>query len=329
MSAKSQHKNIILAVTACTAVVAAVALIGFYTLGQKEESIQGKVEATEYRVAGKATGRILELRVEEGDYVKEGDTLAIIEAPEARARKSQAQDADDAASALDEMARKGARQEQVRTAFAVLQQTKAGLEIAEKSYRRMQRLFDEGVVSEQKRDEAFANYKAMEAQVKAAQSQYDMARNAARREERLAAAAQGERANEAAEEAGSYANETVLIAQKEGEVSEVYPRVGELVGAGSPIMSISVMNDVWGTFNVSEDHLNGFAVGKTFTAFIPAFNKDIEMRVDYVKDLGGYAVRKATNANGQYGLKTFEVKARPVKPLEGLRPGMSLVIKNP
>ena len=89
------------------------------------------------------------------------------------------------------------------------------------------------------------------------------------------------------------------------------------------------MNDVWGTFNVSEDHLDGFAVGKTFTAFIPAFNKDIEMRVDYVKDLGGYAVRKATNANGQYGLKTFEVKARPVKPLEGLRPGMSLVIKNP
>ena len=207
-------------------------MIGFYTLGQKEESIQGQVEATEYRVAGKAKGRILELRVEEGDYVKEGDTLAIIEAPEARARKSQAQDADDAASALDEMARKGARQEQVRTAFAVLQQTKAGLEIAEKSYRRMQRLFDEGVVSEQKRDEAFANYKAMEAQVKAAQSQYDMARNAARREERMAAAAQGERANEAAEEAGSYANETVLIAQKEGEVSEVYPRVGELVGAG-------------------------------------------------------------------------------------------------
>lgn len=329
MSAKSQHNSIVLAAIGFTAVVAVVALIGFFTLGQKDESIQGQVEVTEYRVSSKVTGRILELPVKEGDYVKAGDTLAIIDAPEVRAKMSQAQGAEDAASAMSEMARNGARQEQVRAAFAVLQQAKAGLEIAEKSYRRMQRLFDEGVVSEQKRDEAFANYKAMEAQVKAAQSQYDMAKNGARREERLAAAAQVDRAKGAVAEVGSYINETVQIAQKEGEVSEVYPRVGELVGAGSPIMSISVMSDVWGTFNVREDQLNGLAVGKTFTAFVPAFNKDIEMRVYYMKDQGSYAVWKATKANGQYDLKTFEIKARPVKPLEGLRPGMSLVIKNP
>ena len=329
MSAKSQHNSIVLAAIGFTAVVAVVALIGFFTLGQKDESIQGQVEVTEYRVSSKVTGRILELPVKEGDYVKAGDTLAIIDAPEVRAKMSQAQGAEDAASAMSEMARNGARKEQVRAAFAVLQQAKAGLEIAEKSYRRMQRLFDEGVVSEQKRDEAFANYKAMEAQVKAAQSQYDMAKNGARREERLAAAAQVDRAKGAVAEVGSYINETVQIAQKEGEVSEVYPRVGELVGAGSPIMSISVMSDVWGTFNVREDQLNGLAVGKTFTAFVPAFNKDIEMRVYYMKDQGSYAVWKATKANGQYDLKTFEIKARPVKPLEGLRPGMSLVIKNP
>lgn len=327
MSAKTQHNNILLAVAGFTAVVAIVAIIGFFAFDHDAEIIQGQVEVTEYRVSSKVPGRILELCVKEGDFVKVGDTLAILDAPDIKAKLTQAQSAENAAVAMNEMANKGARDEQIRGAFSVLQQAKAGLEIAQKSYERVQRLFDEGVMTEQKRDEAFANYKAMEAQVKAAQSQYDMARNGARREEKMASAAQVARAKGAVQEVGSYINETVQTAQMEGEVNDIYPQVGELVGTGSPIMSISVMNDMWGTFNVREDQLNGLAVGKTFTAFVPAFNKSIRMKVYYMKDEGSYATWKATKANGRFDLKTFEVKARPVDKLEGLRPGMSLVIK--
>ena len=182
-------------------------------------------------------------------------------------------------------------------------------------------------MSAQKRDEAYANYKAMEAQMKAAQSQYDMAVNGARMEDKMAASAQVGRAKGAVNEVNSYIHETVQVAQIEGEVSDIYPKVGELVGTGSPIMSISVMDDMWGTFNVREDELGNMQVGSEFTAFVPAFNKDIKMKVYYLKDQGSYAVWKATKANGQYDLKTFEVKARPVDKLEGLRPGMSLIIK--
>jgi HlyD family secretion protein len=209
----------------------------------------------------------------------------------------------------------------------LLQQAKAGREIAEKSYQRVQRLFDEGVVSAQKRDEAFAQYKAYQAQEKAAQSQYEMAVNGARREDKMAAAAQVGRARGAVAEVNSYLGETVQTAQMAGEVSTVYPKVGELVGTGSPIMTISIMDDIWGTFNVREDQLNGMKVGTEFTAFVPAFNKDLKMRVYYMKDQGSFAVWKATKANGQYDLKTFEVKARPTEKLEGLRPGMSLIYK--
>ena len=113
----------------------------------------------------------------------------------------------------------------------------------------------------------------------------------------------------------------------QGEVSNVYPKVGELVGLGSPIMSISIMSDMWGTFNVREDHLQGLNKGDEFTAFVPAFNKNIKMKVYYLKDQGSYATWKATKDNGDYDRKTFEVKARPITKLEGLRPGMSLIIK--
>ena len=325
--AKEQHKNILFAILGFVVVVIIVALIGFFALGRDPELIQGQVEVSEYRVSSKVPGRILEIRVKEGDYVKVGDTLAILDAPDVRAKMEQAQSAENAAAALELKAQNGARQEQIQGAYQVWQQAKAGLEIAEKSYQRIQRLFDEGVISAQKRDEVYANYKAMEAQCKAAESQYQMAQNGARREDKLAAAAQVGRARGAVQEVNSYIHETVQIAQMEGEISSIYPKVGELVGTGSPIMTISMMQDMWGTFNVREDQLNGMEVGKTFKAFVPAFNKDVEMKVYYMKDQGSFAVWKATKANGQYDLKTFEVRARPTEKFDGLRPGMSLIVK--
>ena len=328
MSVKSQNNNILLAAAGFALVVVVVALIGYFALGKDEPTVQGQVEVTEYRVSSKVPGRIVELRVKEGDYVRVGDTLAILDAPEVNAKMQQAQSAEDAASAMDLMARKGARAEQIKAAYQLLQQVKAGREIAEKSYYRVQRLFNEGVMSEQKRDEAFASYKAMEAQEKAAQSQYDMAVNGARQEEKMAAQAQVNRAKGAVNEVKSFLKETVQIAQMEGEVSEVFPKVGELVGTGAPIMTISVLRDLWGTFNVREDQLNGMKVGQEIETFIPAFNKNIKMKAYAIKDEGNYAVWKATKANGQYDLKTFEVKACPIEKVEGLRPGMSLVMNH-
>ena len=327
MSAKSQHNNILLAILGFAAVVVLVALIGFFALGRDPELMQGQVEVGEYRVSSKVPGRILEIRVKEGDWVKVGDTLAIIDAPEVRAKMEQARGAESAAAALELKAQNGARQEQIQGAYQLWQQAKAGLEIAEKSYNRVQRLFDEGVMSAQKRDEAYASYKAMEAQEKAAKSQYEMAQNGARREDKLAAAAQVDRARGAVQEVNSYIHETVQIAQMEGEVSDIYPKVGELVGTGSPIMTISLMKDMWGAFNVREDQLGQMTVGTVVDAFVPAFNKSVKMKIYYLKDQGTYAVWKATKANGQYDLKTFEVKARPVENVDGLRPGMSLIIK--
>lgn len=328
MSEKTQHKNILLTVAAFTVVVVIIAVIGTLVFKSEPEIIQGYVEVSEYRVSSKVPGRVLELRVKEGDYVNVGDTLAIIDAPDVKAKLAQAESAESAASAMDQMANNGARREQINGAYALLQQAKAGLEIAQKSYNRVQRLYDEGVMSAQKRDEAFANYKAIEAQVKAAQSQYDMAVNGARREEKMAAAAQVNRAKGAVQEVNSYISETMQTAQKAGEVSDVYPKEGELIGTGSPIMSVSLLDDMWGTFNVREDQLNGMRIGSVITAYAPAFKKDIKMKVYYIKDQGSYATWKATKANGQYDLKTFEVKAKPLKEYEGLRPGMSVIIRN-
>ncbi len=327
MSAKTQHHNIILAIIGFASVVIVVAIIGFLTLGKTPEIVQGEIEVSEYRVSCKIPGRIQELRVKEGDYVHVGDTLVILEAPEVNAQEKAASATQQAASAMSDMADNGARKEQIQGAYQLWQQALVGCDIAKKSYDRVQNLFNEGVLSAQKRDEAFAAYKASEAQVKAAQSQYDMAKNGARIEERKAAAEQARAAQGAVDVVKSLLKETVQVSNVEGEVSSIYPKEGELVGIGSPIMSISIMKDMWGTFNVREDQLKGLKLGNIFTAFVPAFNKEVKLKVYYIKDQGSFAVWKATKSNGQYDLKTFEVKARPTNPFDGLRPGMSLIIR--
>lgn len=327
MNEKAQHKSVMIALGVFALAVLIVGTIGYFTIGSEEEVIQGQIDVEEYRVSSKVPSRILELRVKEGDYVHVGDTLAILDAPEVEAKAVQAESVESAATAISNMAKAGARKEQIQGAYEIWQQAKAGLEISKKSYERVQRLFDEGVLSEKKRDEAYANFKAFEAQEKAAKSQYDMAVNGARTEEKAAAAAQVNQAKGAVKEVSSYIRETVQIAQMEGEVATIYPKVGELIGSGSPIMTISLIDDVWGAFNMREDQLKGLKIGDKFKAFLPAFNQEIELKVTSIKDQGSYATWKATKSNGQYDMKTFEVKARPTKKFDGLRPGMSVIIK--
>ena len=197
MAERTQRSNILLAFISLTAVIAVVSLIGFFTLGKGPEIIQGQAEADEYRVSGKVPARILELRVKEGDKVKAGDTLVILEAPDVMAKLSQAQAAEQAARAISEKAQRGTRREQLQAAFEMWQKAKAGVEIAEKSYNRVNRLFEQGVMSAQKRDEAKAQFDAMAATEKAARSQYEMAKNGARQEDKAAAAAQVERVQKA------------------------------------------------------------------------------------------------------------------------------------
>ncbi len=292
-SIKSQNSNMLLAFLTMTGIIVVVAIAGFFMLRKGPEIIQGQAEVDEYRVSSKVPGRILEFRVKEGQSVNAGDTLAILEAPEVQAKMAQAQAAEEAAQAQNEKAIKGARQEQIQTAYEMWQKARAGVEIAEKSYKRVKNLFEQGVMPAQKLDEISAQRNAAIATEKAAKAQYTMAKNGAEREDKMAAAALVNRAKGAVAEVESYVKETYLIAQSKGEVSEIFPKVGELVGTGAPIMNIAMLDNLWVTFNVREDLLQGLTMGSEFEASIPALNnKIVKLKVYFLKDVGTYAAWK-------------------------------------
>jgi len=310
------------------AVIIAVGLYGFFFLNQEDNIIQGEADVTEVRISSKVPGRIARYLVDEGSYVKKGDTLAILSIPDVEAKLAQASAAEQGAAAQNQKAIKGARVEQIQGAYEMWQKARVGTDIAKKSYTRVQNLYDKGVVTAQKRDETEAQYDAAVATEKAAKAQYDMSVNGAEREDKEAAQAMLERAKGAVAEAESYVSESYLISPVDGKITDKFPNEGELVGSGAPIMNVAKLDDKWGSFNIREDRLKNYKdIGTTIKAYVPALEQDVEMTIYYVKDLGSYAAWKATKTTGQYDRKTFEVRARFKDSSIDVLPGMSLIIK--
>jgi len=321
-------KNLWIGIGVVIAVVAIVALIGVVALRPEPEILMGEVAASEYRVSNKVPGRLDTLYVRESQHVHAGDTLAYISSPEVDAKLTQAKAARSAASAQSNKANSGARQQQIASAYEMWQKAQTGMDIAKKSYDRVQSLYDKKVVSAQKRDEAEAQYKAAVATANAAKEQYNLAVEGAQREDKQAASALVAQANGAVSEVESYVNDRFLIAPCDGEVVEIYPKRSELVGTGSPVMSIVDMNDVWFTFSVREDLLKELKIGRMVDVQIPALGEQTyKAKVTYLRAMASYATWRATKTNGQYDVKSFDIKLVPQEKIPDLRPGMTVIIK--
>ena len=325
--ATNSTKSIILGIGIIAILMVLIASAGFIFFGEKEDIITGQVEVDEIRIAGKVPGRIAEFLVEEGQSVKEGDTLVRIYSPEVLAKLEQAEAAKAAAEAQNQKAIAGARKEQKEGAYELWQKAKAGLEVAEKSFARVEKLFKEGVVPAQKYDEVLAQLKAMQATERAARSQYDMAINGAQREDKMAAQALVARASGAISEVDAYMKESALLAPSAGTVSEIFPHKGELVGTGAPIMNIADYSATRVLCAVREDKLAKIKHGSKLKATVPALgDKAIELSVVKIKDMGSYATWKATKPRDEHDLRTFELTLKPTTSIEGLLPGMTVVL---
>lgn len=325
---KKKDKSLLAALAVVVVVMLCLCIVGLLLIRPADLVVQGQADATSVRVSGKLPGRVVEFYVEEGQKVHKGDTLVHIHSSLVDAKLYQSQAIENAAAAQTQKVDAGTRSQIVSSAYDLWQQAVAAQTIAKKTYTRLENLYKQGVVSEQKRDEALAAYNASTSQVQAAQSQYEMAKEGAQREDKISAQAMQNAAKGGVMEVKSLLEDQYLTAPCDGEISDIYPHVGELVMMGAPIMSVLKLEDTWVTFNVREDMLNELTMGKEINVMIPGLNKKKEkLKVYYIHDMGNYALWSATKATGQYDSRTFEIKAKPAKPIENLRPGMSVILE--
>jgi HlyD family secretion protein len=329
LQVSKKDRMLLITILVIVLIVAALAIVGFLCIKQGPDTVQGQGEATEVRISGKMPGRVAEIFVKEGDHVKAGDTLVHIHSTLVEARMNQAKAMETAASAANRKVDAGTRPQIVEGARDLWKQAQAAAEIAKKTYTRMQTLFEKGVVSEQKRDEAKAAFDAAVAGEKAAQSQLNLAIEGAQPEDKVSAEAMVGVAQGGIDEVDALLEDQYLVAPCDGQIDQIYPEPGELVSLGTPLMNLLKVSDKWVTFNVREELLPEFKLGSKIKVMIPAMNKqEAEMEVYYVRDMGSYATWRATKSTGEWDSRTFEIKARPTKPLNDLRPGMTVVFRD-
>ncbi len=300
----------------------------FYTAHKpKEVFIQGQIEATQYSISSKIAGRVNEIFVKKGDLIKENDLAYTIHSPELEAKIAQAKANYEGAKALRIEADKGTRTQTIQSAKEVYEAAKSMADLAEKTYTRVQNLYDSGVVSLQRRDEAETNFKSAKNNANTAYQQYKLALEGATKETKEAVKQKELAAKGMLNEVQSYAKDTQAFSPVSGEVSNVLLHKNELSPSGFPVVLVLDLKNAYLRFSVTEDRLNEFQVGSEFSAFIPALQKEGRFKVRYISPMGEFATWKATNRKNSYDMKSFEVEANITSEIENLRAGMSVLIK--
>ncbi|HAS6306565.1 TPA: HlyD family efflux transporter periplasmic adaptor subunit [Vibrio vulnificus] len=300
----------------------------FYQAYQPEPvRLQGMIEAQQYSISSKVPGRIDQVLVRKGENITKGQLVFTLHSPEIEAKLEQAKAGEKAAGALAQEAEKGARSQQIQAAKDQWLKAKAAADLMEKTYQRVNNLYNDGVVAEQKRDEAMTQWQAAKYTESAAFQMYEMAKEGVRDETKLAAAEKARMAAGAVAEVEAYANDTRIESWFDGEVSQVLLQSGELAPQGFPVVTVIDTQDAWAVLNVREDLLKHFQKDQTFSAYLPALDKKIEFKVSHIAVMGDFATWRATDASKGFDLRTFEVEARPVTPAYDLRMGMSLVVE--
>ena len=309
-------------------VFAVVLILSIYFFSNREPVyLQGQVEAKQINVAPKVPSRVKAIYKQEGDQVHKGDLLLELESTELDAKLSQAEAARLAAQAQSDKAQRGARSEQIQGAYNVWQQAQAAAQLAEKTYQRVSNLYNEKVLPAQKKDEAYTQMVALQKQAEAAKSQYEMAKNGARVEDKTAARALVAQAQGVITEVNAYKEGTKVFAPADAEIQTIIPNEGEIVNAGYPVMNLIDTQDEWVVFNIREDKMADFKIGTKFKGIVPALgNQEIELEVKHIAVQADFATWTATKSKGDFDKKTFAIKAYPTQKVKDLRPGMSVLV---
>jgi HlyD family secretion protein len=326
MNALKMIGKVVVVLALIVLVIMGISQLQQFATQPREQFLQGQMEARRVLVAGKVPGRIERLFVHEGDVVNKDSLVAVISSPEIEAKKMQAQGALGAAKAQASKARNGARSEDITALKAMADRAQEAATLAKNTYNRVQKLYNEGVLPLQKRDEAETQMKASQSAADAARAQYNQAVAGARSEDKAAANALVMQAKGANAEVDAYLEETKIRTPITGKVSLKLAEEGEVVGSGMPIIAVTDLNDSWAVFHLREDYLKNVSKGKKFYLQVPALDKTIEMVVSYIASVGDYATWRSSKESSGFDLKTFEVRMRPTHKVENLRPGMSVLL---
>lgn len=324
----SQYKNRTWPIMLVIVVIVTWLAYSFYQAYQPlPVRIQGQIEAQQYSISSKVSGRIEQVLVRKGDNVSRGQMIFTLLSPEIQAKLQQAKAGERAAGALAEQAEKGARTQEIAASKTQWQKAKAADELMEKTYQRIDNLFKDGIVAEQKRDEVYTQWQASKYNESSAYQLYAMAKEGARDEVKRATKEKENMAAGAVAEVEAYIADTKIESWHNGEVSQVLLQEGELAPQGFPVVTLIDINDAWAIFHIREDSLKDYPKGQKIEVNIPALGgNSFTFEISHISVMGDFATWRATDTSQGFDMRTFEVEARPMEHIPLLRVGMTVLL---
>lgn len=307
---------------AFVAIVAALGAALWFATRPPPLTVQGEVDANRADVSARVSGRVHAYMVDVGDTVEPGAVIARLESPQLEAALAVAEAA--LVTAQADLDRINNTQPQVIAARkAELAEADANVTLAGETHERQVQLVRLRDTPQSRLDEATRDLQTALRQRDSADAELQLAIRDSTAQTAVATA-NVKQAEATVEQWRTDQAELVIHAPIHGQVTTRIAEVGENFGVGAPLFSIVDLDDEWFTFNLREDLLGGLKVGDQFTVTVPAMrNAEIPLRVTVINAQGQFATWRATRATGDFDLRTFEVRAKPITPQDGLRPGMS------
>lgn len=328
MSVKKNGIKIIVSVVIIIVLAAGFLLSHF---SSTQEILEGIVDTDEINIASKVTGRVDKLHAREGDTIQNQQLLVSLLDKQTDENARQAKEALGSAIASQGKARNGERSEYIESLKANWISAQADEKNAKIASDRIVKIYNNNrAVSTQERDNAVAKYDIARQKTNSAYEQYMQAKRGNREEDIRIADANVNSAQAAFDSAQSLVNELSVTAKKAGQISKRFANEGELVSAGTPIYSLIDLNNLWVTVNVREDRFNALKIGDVIEGTIPALkDKNVKFKVFFINPKANFATWRATRQSSGYDVRTFEVRLHPVKSIQGMRPGMSVILNWP
>ena len=293
----------------------------YYSSKPVQLEASGTIEATSVDLKAKTSGTIRDLTLKEGDRIAPGQVAAILERNDLLAQKER-----DAMSVLSAEARlnqllSGARDEEIKAALASVNLAQANLNQAARDLERTRILYQNGAIAPDQLEQAETGYKVLEETLAIAQTKLDLLNAGSRAEEIDAAAAEVERAKAVLKASEALLEDLKIISPIEGTVASKNYELGEFVSAGSSLLSVANLRDLWIKVYIPTDDLPRIRLQQEVAVTVSGSSQVFPGRVIEIASKGEYTP-KSIQTKKERANVVFAVKIAVENIDDILKPGM-------
>jgi HlyD family secretion protein len=282
----------------------------------------GNIESTNVTVSSKVNGEIEKILFDEGQIVKEGDTVMIIDHETLQYQLDQAAAGVDVAKAQLALLKKGAREEDISQAEEGVKQAQINFNLAQKDKDRMEKLYEAKSISQNQYDNASAKFELTQAQLKSAKENLAKLKNFARPEEIRQAEANLNKQIAAADLLKKNIRDSFVQSPLNGFIVDKYFERGETVTQMSSLFKVADLSKVDLKIYVTEEELGKVKLGQNADITVDAYpNKTYKGKVIYISPEAEFTPKNIQTKDERTKL-VFAVKVRVVNPEYELKPGM-------